>query len=120
MFAAMPGSKVHGAAFIAMALEKGASAILTDADAQLASEALAGSDLALIIAEDPCSLGANRISVVWPHPDVMVAVTGTNSKTSVSPLPARSGEALAIPSINIGTTGVEGRWSAHHPHHPDP
>ncbi|MFT6537196.1 MAG: UDP-N-acetylmuramoyl-L-alanyl-D-glutamate--2,6-diaminopimelate ligase, partial [Loktanella salsilacus] len=29
MFAAMPGSKVHGAAFIAMALEKGASAILT-------------------------------------------------------------------------------------------
>jgi UDP-N-acetylmuramoyl-L-alanyl-D-glutamate--2,6-diaminopimelate ligase len=123
MFAAMPGSKVHGAAFIAMALEKGASAILTDAEgAQLAAEALAGSDAALIIAEDPRAALAQTASLWFgPHPDVMVAVTGTNGKTSLSTFTRQIWEALGYPGINIGTTGVEGAWSAplHHTT-PDP
>ncbi|WP_386682883.1 UDP-N-acetylmuramoyl-L-alanyl-D-glutamate--2,6-diaminopimelate ligase [Loktanella sp. R86503] len=123
MFAAMPGSKVHGAAFVAMALEKGASAILTDAEgAQLAAEALAASDAAVIVAEDPRAALAQTASLWFgPHPDVMVAVTGTNGKTSVSTFTRQIWEALGYPAINIGTTGVEGAWSAplHHTT-PDP
>jgi UDP-N-acetylmuramoyl-L-alanyl-D-glutamate--2,6-diaminopimelate ligase len=123
MFAAMPGTKVHGAAFITVALEKGAAAILTDATgAQLAADALAGSDAALIIAEDPRAALAQTASLWFgPHPDVMVAVTGTNGKTSVSTFTRQIWEALGYPGINIGTTGVEGAWSAplHHTT-PDP
>ena len=39
LFAALPGSKIHGAAFITYALRQGASAILTDIEgAKLADE----------------------------------------------------------------------------------
>ncbi|MBU0862253.1 MAG: UDP-N-acetylmuramoyl-L-alanyl-D-glutamate--2,6-diaminopimelate ligase, partial [Alphaproteobacteria bacterium] len=42
LFAALPGTKVHGATYIGTALAQGAGAILTDADgAALAADALA-------------------------------------------------------------------------------
>jgi hypothetical protein len=54
LFAALPGTKVHGASFIPAALAAGAGAILTDAaGARLAGDDLAASDVALIVAEDP-------------------------------------------------------------------
>lgn len=54
LFAALAGSAVHGAQFIAMAIEQGATAILTDAGgAKLAAEVLADSETALVVAEDP-------------------------------------------------------------------
>ncbi|MDK2775522.1 MAG: Mur ligase domain-containing protein, partial [Tabrizicola sp.] len=54
LFAALPGSQVHGARFIAAALERGAVAILTDAaGARMAAEVLAESEVALVVAEDP-------------------------------------------------------------------
>ena len=123
LFGAMPGTRVHGAAFVKTALEKGAAAILTDADgAALAAEALAGSDAALIVAEDPRAALAQTASLWFgPHPEVMVAVTGTNGKTSVSTFTRQIWEALGYAGINLGTTGVEGAWSAplHHTT-PDP
>ncbi|MFZ3581118.1 UDP-N-acetylmuramoyl-L-alanyl-D-glutamate--2,6-diaminopimelate ligase [Loktanella sp. DJP18] len=123
LFGAMPGAKVHGAAFVPMALEKGAVAILTDAEgAALAADALAGSDAALVIAEDPRAALAQTASLWFgPHPEVMVAVTGTNGKTSVSTFTRQIWESLGYAGINLGTTGVEGAWSAplHHTT-PDP
>ena len=123
LFGAMPGSTVHGATFVPMALDKGAAAILTDAEgAALAAPALAGSDAALIVAEDPRAALAQTASLWFgPHPDVMVAVTGTNGKTSVSTFTRQIWEALGYAGINLGTTGVEGAWSAplHHTT-PDP
>ncbi len=48
LFAALPGSRSHGASFVPAALAAGATAILTDAaGAALAREALAGSGAAL-------------------------------------------------------------------------
>jgi UDP-N-acetylmuramoyl-L-alanyl-D-glutamate--2,6-diaminopimelate ligase len=53
LFAALPGSAVHGAAYIATALQAGAGAILTDqAGALQAQEALKGSSAAVVVAED--------------------------------------------------------------------
>ncbi|SHF38593.1 UDP-N-acetylmuramoylalanyl-D-glutamate--2,6-diaminopimelate ligase [Loktanella atrilutea] len=114
LFAALPGTRVHGAAFIPMALEKGAGAILTDADgAALAADALAASDAALIVAEDPRAALAQTASLWFgAHPEVMVAVTGTNGKTSVSTFTRQIWEVLGYVGINLGTTGVEGAWSA--------
>lgn len=123
LFAAMPGSVVHGANYIATALEKGAAAILTDATgAQIAAEALAASSAALIVAEDPRE-ALSRAAALWfgAQPATMVAVTGTNGKTSVATFTRQIWAALGHAAINIGTTGIEGAWSAPSSHTtPDP
>jgi UDP-N-acetylmuramoyl-L-alanyl-D-glutamate--2,6-diaminopimelate ligase len=114
LFAALPGTAVHGAKFIPSALEQGAAAVLTDADgARLAAEALADSDVALVVAEDPRAALACA-AALWfgAQPEMMVAVTGTNGKTSVATFTRQIWAALGHEAINIGTTGIEGAWTA--------
>ncbi len=114
LFAALPGTAVHGAKFIGMALDQGAAAVLTDAEgARLAAEVLAESDVALVVAEDPRAALACA-AALWfgAQPEVMVAVTGTNGKTSVATFTRQIWAALGHEAINIGTTGIEGAWTA--------
>ncbi|MFN5996545.1 MAG: UDP-N-acetylmuramoyl-L-alanyl-D-glutamate--2,6-diaminopimelate ligase [Paracoccaceae bacterium] len=114
LFAALSGTQVHGARFISAALEQGASAVLTDAEgARLAAEVLADSEVALVVAEDPRAALACA-AALWfgAQPDVMVAVTGTNGKTSVATFTRQIWAALGHEAINIGTTGIEGAWTA--------
>ena len=123
LFAALPGTAVHGATFIGAALEQGAAAVLTDATgARLAAEALAETDVALVVAEDPRAALACA-AALWfgAQPEVMVAVTGTNGKTSVATFTRQIWAALGHEAINIGTTGIEGAWTAPSGHTtPDP
>ncbi|WP_425099118.1 UDP-N-acetylmuramoyl-L-alanyl-D-glutamate--2,6-diaminopimelate ligase [Tropicibacter sp. S64] len=114
LFAAMPGTRVHGATFIETALKAGAVAILTDRKgAEIAEEVLAASEAAVIVAADPRQALAFT-AALWfgGQPEVMVAVTGTNGKTSVSTFTRMIWQALGIPAVNLGTTGVEGDWHA--------
>ena len=86
LFAALPGARVHGAEFIQYALRMGAAAILTDAVGAAAAAAdLATSPAALVIAADPRAALA-QAACLWfgAVPATVVAVTGTNGKTSVS------------------------------------
>ncbi len=123
LFAALPGSLRHGADFIATALDSGAAAILTDPmGAIIASERLGPSGAALVVADDPREALAYA-AALWfaAQPDCMVAVTGTNGKTSVATFTRQIWAALGHEAINIGTTGVEGAWSAPSSHTtPDP
>jgi UDP-N-acetylmuramoyl-L-alanyl-D-glutamate--2,6-diaminopimelate ligase len=123
LFAALPGSAVHGAEYIPAALAKGAGAILTDAEgARIAADALAWSTAAVIVAEDPRAALAGA-AALWSgaQPAIMVAVTGTNGKTSVATFTRQIWQALGHAAINIGTTGVEGDWEAPSAHTtPDP
>ena len=110
LFAALSGSAAHGAAYIPTALSQGAAAILTDAaGATLAADALTHSTAALIVAEDPREALA-RAAALWfgAQPATIVAVTGTNGKTSVATFCRQIWTLLDHPAINIGTTGVEG------------
>ncbi len=114
LFAALPGSTVHGAEFIEYALRMGAGAVLTDAaGVVLAAEVMRGSKADLIVVEDAREALA-RAAALWfgAQPEVMVAVTGTNGKTSVATFARQIWTALGHAAINIGTTGVEGAWSA--------
>jgi UDP-N-acetylmuramoyl-L-alanyl-D-glutamate--2,6-diaminopimelate ligase len=114
LFAALPGSATHGARFIPAALDQGATAILTDAEgAAIAEAALRDSDAALVVAEDPRAALACA-AALWfgAQPATMVAVTGTNGKTSVATFTRQIWAALGHAAINIGTTGIEGAWSA--------
>ena len=123
LFAALPGSAVHGAAYIGAALGLGASAVLTDpAGAVIAADVLASSSAAVIIAEDArATLAAAAALWFGAQPAVMVAVTGTNGKTSVASFTRQIWSLLGHAAINIGTTGVEGAWTAPSAHTtPDP
>lgn len=123
LFAALPGVRFHGAEFISAALRMGAAAILTDATgAKLAADVLEGSSAALVIADDPREVLAYA-AALWfgAQPATMVAVTGTNGKTSVATFTRQIWMALGHAAINIGTTGVEGAWEAPSAHTtPDP
>ena len=114
LFAALPGSRVHGGEFIVPALRMGAAAILTDTrGARLAAEELACSDAALILAEDPRQTLA-FCAALWfgQEPETLVAVTGTNGKTSVASFARQIWMALGLDAVNLGTTGVEGAYEA--------
>src|SRR6056297_1461824 len=92
LFAAVPGTKMHGAEFTQYALRMGAAAVLTDREgARIAAGEIEASDAA--------------------QPDTMVAVTGTNGKTSVASFTRQLWEVLGLPAVNLGTTGVEGALS---------
>jgi len=113
LFAALPGTKVHGGEFIQYALRMGAAAVLTDREgAAIAAGELASSDAALVVAEDPRAALAYA-AALWfaAQPGTMVAVTGTNGKTSVASFTRQIWETLGQPAVNLGTTGVEGAIS---------
>ncbi len=114
LFAALPGSRVHGGEFIQYALRMGAGAILTDRQgAELARAALEGSDVPLVLAEDPRQALAYAAALWFGiQPETVVAVTGTNGKTSVATFTRQIWTALGLPSVNMGTTGVEGAYQA--------
>jgi len=113
LFAALPGATVHGGNFIAKAIELGASAVLTDAaGAKIAADVLAASNVATIVAQDPRQTLAQTASLWFgAHPGTVVAVTGTNGKTSVSTFCRQIWEELGLFGVNLGTTGVEGAWT---------
>lgn len=114
LFAALPGTRVHGGTFIQFALRMGATAILTDAaGAKIAEQELAASDAALVIAEDPRQALAYTAALYFgKQPGIMAAVTGTNGKTSVATFLRMIWQELGLEAVNLGTTGVEGDFTA--------
>ncbi len=114
LFAALPGTRVHGGEFIQYALRMGATAILTDAKgAEIAAKELAASEAALAVVEDPRqALACSAALWFGAQPQTIVAVTGTNGKTSVATFVRQIWFQLGHAAVNLGTTGVEGAWSA--------
>jgi UDP-N-acetylmuramoyl-L-alanyl-D-glutamate--2,6-diaminopimelate ligase len=114
LFAALPGTRMHGGEFVPYALRMGAAAVLTDAAGLAAAEAAGGPvGVPVILHENPrraLAIAASR----WygDQPEAVVAVTGTNGKTSVASFTRQIWEALGESAVNFGTVGVEGAVSA--------
>lgn len=123
VFAALAGSHAHGATFAKSVLEAGAAAILTDPEgARIIGDLPAQYDASLIVVEEPRAALA-QAAALWygAQPDTVVAVTGTNGKTSVASFTRQIWMALGFEAVNIGTTGVEGSFAATGTHTtPDP
>ena len=120
LFAALKGGSVHGANFVEAVLDAGASAILTDEEGELI---LKGSKIdALVVEKDARRAFAKAVSLFMEkQPETIVAITGTNGKTSVATFCRQLWNKAGIEAINIGTTGVEGSWSTYLNHTtPDP
>ncbi|MEM6306918.1 MAG: Mur ligase domain-containing protein, partial [Pseudomonadota bacterium] len=84
LFAALPGSRMHGGEFIQYALRQGACAILTvHAGARVAADVIQQFQPSMVVVEDPRQALAYA-AALWfgAQPNVAVAVTGTNGKTS--------------------------------------
>ena len=110
LFAALKGSSVHGAEFVEAVLDAGAVAILTDKEGETI---LKGFKIdALVIKKDARRALAKAVSLLMEkQPETIVAITGTNGKTSVATFCRQIWNEVGIEAINIGTTGVEGSWS---------
>jgi UDP-N-acetylmuramoyl-L-alanyl-D-glutamate--2,6-diaminopimelate ligase len=103
LFAALPGVNADGGAFIVDAVKKGAVAVLC---APSAREKIAG-DVATVIDSNP-RLRLARIAARFygPQPETVVAVTGTNGKTSIASFVRQIWKQLGHRSASLGTVGV--------------
>ncbi len=102
----MPGSQVHGASFIASALERGAVAILTDPEgAVIARDAISAAGVALVVTEHPRETLARTAALCFgAQPKTMVAVTG-HQRQNVS---------VDFCAPDLDRVGVGGREPWHH------
>ena len=107
LFAALRGARLDGRQFAAAAVARGAVAILTDDPAALALAAEARAGLAIITDVNPARrLALAAAAFFGRQPDTIVAVTGTNGKTSVAHFAREIWQGLGHPAASIGTLGV--------------
>jgi UDP-N-acetylmuramoyl-L-alanyl-D-glutamate--2,6-diaminopimelate ligase len=100
LFAALPGSRADGRSFIPTALEAGASAVLAPDDVK-------GLQTPVVHASDLRRAYALAAKALHPaQPETVVAVTGTNGKTSVAAFCRQIFERLGRRSASMGTLGV--------------
>ncbi len=103
LFAALAGSKTDGARFVPAALTKGAVAILAGLDTKLDVPA----DVAVVRATEPRrALSLMAAALYGPQPASIVAVTGTNGKTSIAEFTRQIFAACGRQAASLGTIGV--------------
>ncbi|MEO0992369.1 MAG: UDP-N-acetylmuramoyl-L-alanyl-D-glutamate--2,6-diaminopimelate ligase [Pseudomonadota bacterium] len=110
LFAAIPGTKLDGAEFAQYAVRKGAVAVLaTAAGAERLRGDLGDMPVPVFLSETPRAELARLAAAFWPsQPQTMVAVTGTNGKTSVAHFTRQLWAVTGAQAASIGTTGVAG------------
>ena len=87
VFAALPGARTHGAAFVSTALEYGAVAVLTDAAGRDLVAETASKPIAVLVHPDPRAVLGAASATVYGHPSrnmQVIGITGTSGKTTTS------------------------------------
>ncbi len=103
LFAALPGSGMDGRRFIADAVARGAGAVL----APLGTQWPEGAPVRPLICVNEPRQALARLAAIQagPQPETVVAVTGTNGKTSTAEF-LRQLLGHAGPAASLGTLGV--------------
>ena len=101
LFAALPGTRADGSSFIADAIGRGARAVLAPAGIALDSPVP-------VIADANPRLRLARMAARFfgRQPETVVAVTGTNGKTSVADFTRQIWTRLGRKAASMGTLGV--------------
>jgi UDP-N-acetylmuramoyl-L-alanyl-D-glutamate--2,6-diaminopimelate ligase len=103
LFAAMPGNRADGRKFIEDAVYNGAVAVLA------APGTAVPDGVALVAADNPRQTLAHVAARYYRHqPSQIVAVTGTNGKTSTAYFTQQLWESLGIKAASLGTLGIHG------------
>ena len=104
VFAALPGTKTDGRLYIDEAVRRGAVAVLAPHGTTMAR---AARPIPVITDDNPRRLYALLAARLHGcQPETVVAVTGTNGKTSVVSFARQLWSDLAEPAASIGTLGV--------------
>jgi len=99
MFAAIPGTALDGRDFIEQAIEKGASAILSTPGVE--------ASVPVIAAVEPRREYANLAARLYPgQPETLVAMTGTNGKSSTVEFLRQIWAKTGYKSACFGTLGI--------------
>jgi UDP-N-acetylmuramoyl-L-alanyl-D-glutamate--2,6-diaminopimelate ligase len=107
LFAALPGTRLHGRVFAAEAVSRGAIVILTDDADALELPPERRERLAILVDASPqrrLALLAARF--YGRQPRTVVAVTGTNGKTSVVHFVREIWATLGLAAASLGTLGL--------------
>ncbi|MEM7060811.1 MAG: UDP-N-acetylmuramoyl-L-alanyl-D-glutamate--2,6-diaminopimelate ligase [Pseudomonadota bacterium] len=110
VFVAMPGTKLDGASFSQFAVRQGAVAVVTTSDGlRQAQDDIGDLPIPFFLHRNPRRELA-RLAALWyrRQPQTMVAVTGTNGKTSVAQFLGQIWAMTGHRAAAFGTTGVEG------------
>jgi UDP-N-acetylmuramoyl-L-alanyl-D-glutamate--2,6-diaminopimelate ligase len=116
VFAALPGTSVDGSAFIEQAFSKGAVAVI-------AAKTFNGAAHPIVETSNPRKVFAHAAARFFgEQPELTVAVTGTNGKTSVAAFVRQIWLAMGFRAASLGTVGVVGPESTETLAHttPDP
>jgi UDP-N-acetylmuramoyl-L-alanyl-D-glutamate--2,6-diaminopimelate ligase len=104
LFAALPGSRVDGRAFIADAVERGAVAVLAPQGTEWPPGV---PPRPLLLDPEPRRrLAQMAAALAGPQPETVVAVTGTNGKTSTVEFLRQIWTADGAKAASLGTLGV--------------
>ena len=117
LFAALPGTAADGARFIPQAIAAGAVAVICTPDAEVPDRAVA------LRTANPREMFAKAAARFYGRqPDLIVAVTGTNGKTSVAAFVRQIWERMGFRAASLGTIGVIGPSGVEYLQHttPDP
>jgi UDP-N-acetylmuramoyl-L-alanyl-D-glutamate--2,6-diaminopimelate ligase len=101
-FFAVPGTRVHGLSFASEALQRGARLIVSDRTPE--------SDPGVPVLVVPDVRAAYAMAAARryaPQPEIAVAVTGTNGKSSTVSYVRQIWSACGIAGASLGTVGVE-------------
>ncbi len=103
-FFALPGTRVHGDGFAAQAVGRGASVMISDRQPE------ADPGIPVVLVGDVRAAYAQAAARQFaPQPDVSVAVTGTNGKSSIVSFVRQIWDACGFAAASLGTVGVETR-----------
>ncbi len=103
LFAALPGTRVDGARFIDDAVAAGAAAVLGSKDLPPG----VGGTVPVLRDDNPRkALALMAAKFAGRQPETVVAVTGTNGKTSVAAFVRQIWTRLGLAAASLGTTGV--------------
>jgi UDP-N-acetylmuramoyl-L-alanyl-D-glutamate--2,6-diaminopimelate ligase len=104
LFAALPGTRTSGGAFIADAVARGAIAVL--GKPELAAQVRQFG--ATFLADENPRLRLAHLAAAFygAQPDIIAAVTGTNGKTSVAVFLRQVWAHLHLPAASLGTIGL--------------
>ena len=106
LYAALAGSRAHGATYAAGAVDAGAVAVLTDADG---AALCADLDVPVLVVEQPRRLLGRVAAHVYGDPARalrLVAVTGTQGKTTTTRLAEAGLQTAGVPAAVVGTVGT--------------
>lgn len=104
LFAALPGTRTHGRAFIGDAIRRGAVAVLAKDGSALPADA---ESAVLVTSPRPRQAFAQMAARLHPRqPHVLAGVTGTNGKTSVASFTRQIWAAAGRQAASLGTLGL--------------